>query len=377
LRFSIIINNYNYDRFLAQAIESALAVDWESKEVIVVDDGSTDDSRLVIAQFGARVTAILTENGGQAGAANRGFAQSTGDVVIFLDADDVLLPSVARQVAAAWAPGVAKVQYGMIYVDRELRPLGRQYPVYNERHTPELVFSSMRKTGGYLMSPTSGNAWSRDFLKVVSPMPTRDDGLEYIDQYLNKLAPFFGQVVSLRSSQCLYRQHGENEMRTHARLSRPAGRSESAGRRQGRNESGHASTEGHLRWYPRQLRQCEAADRLADQLLRREQRWQQIPCENEYHMTLAFVSKRFFPDLYPDRLIDLLRHYWRTVWQGEHNSRWKAMLFAWSLIVAAAPRPIAGRVVAIRDPYQGAGKAKRLLRLARLVRPLLGPAIPR
>jgi glycosyltransferase involved in cell wall biosynthesis len=377
LRFSIIINNYNYGRFLAQAIESALAVDWESKEVIVVDDGSTDDSRPTIEQFGLRVAAIFTENGGQARAANAGVAQSTGDAIIFLDADDLLLPSVARQVAAAWSPGVAKVQYGMIYVDRELRPLGRQFPVYSERHTPELVSSSMRKRGGYLMSPTSGNAWSRDFLKVVFPIPTRDDGLEYIDQYLNKLAPFFGYVVSLRSSQCLYRQHGENEMLTHARLRRSGERPEPPHRRQGENESRHASTARHLQWYPRQLRQIEAADRLADQLLRREQRWHRIPCGSEYYMTLAFVSKRFFPDLYPGRLIDLLQQYWRAVWRGEFSSRWKAALFAWSLIVATAPRPIAGWFVVIRDQGLTARKANGLVRLARLVRPLLGPAIPR
>ena len=258
-------------------------------------------------------------------------------------------------------------------MDRELRPLGRQFPVYSEQHTPELVLWSMRTTGAYLMSPTSGNAWSRDFLKVVFPIPTRDDGLEYIDQYLNKLAPFFGDVVSLRSSQCLYRRHGGNEMLTHARLRLSAERSESPYR----HAENDASTAGHLQWYPRQLRQIEAVDRLVEQLLRREQRWHRIPFGGEYNMTLAFVSKRFFPDLYPDRLIDLLQQYWRTVWRGEFSSRWKAALFVWSLVIAAAPRPIAGLVVAIRDFEQTPGNANGLVRLARLVRPLLGRAIPR
>ena len=129
--------------------------------------------------------------------------------------------------------------------------------------------------------------------------------------------------------------------------------------------------------YPRQLRQIEAVDRLAEQLLQREQRWHRIPFEGEYNMTLAFVSKRFFPDLYPDRLIDLLQQHWRAVWRDEFSARWKAALFAWSLAVAAAPRPIAGWLVVIRDQGLTAGKAKGLVRLARLVRPLLGPAIPR
>jgi glycosyltransferase involved in cell wall biosynthesis len=176
VKLSIIINNYNYARFVGQAIESSIAVDWADKEIIAVDDGSTDGSRVVIEAFGDRVIPIFTANGGQARAANIGFARSTGDVVIFLDADDVLLPTVAQQVTAAWRPSVAKVQYSLIYVDTALRPLGRQWPVYTAKHTPELVSRLMRQTGAYLSPPTSGNAWSRDFLREVFPLPNRDQG---------------------------------------------------------------------------------------------------------------------------------------------------------------------------------------------------------
>src|SRR5690606_10573340 len=65
---SVIVPNYNYARFLGAAIESALAQTYEPIEVIVVDDGSTDDSRHVIAGFGNRVRALFQENRGQAGA---------------------------------------------------------------------------------------------------------------------------------------------------------------------------------------------------------------------------------------------------------------------------------------------------------------------
>src|SRR4051812_16040279 len=90
---SIIINNYNYGHFLRDAIDSALAQTYPCTEVIVVDDGSTDDSREVIAGYGQRVTAVFKENGGQASAFNAGFAASRGEVVVFLDADDTLLPN--------------------------------------------------------------------------------------------------------------------------------------------------------------------------------------------------------------------------------------------------------------------------------------------
>src|SRR5438128_12254393 len=86
----IVVNNYNYGRFLREAIESALAQAYEHVSVIVVDDGSTDDSREVIATFGDRIVPVLKENGGQASACNAGFAHSKGDIVVFRDADDVL-----------------------------------------------------------------------------------------------------------------------------------------------------------------------------------------------------------------------------------------------------------------------------------------------
>jgi cellulose synthase/poly-beta-1,6-N-acetylglucosamine synthase-like glycosyltransferase len=93
---SIIIDNYNYGRLLKDAIDSALAQTYRNTEVIVVDDGSTDNSREIIAGYGDRIIPVLKENGGQASALNAGFAVSQGDVILFLDADDVLLPTAAE-----------------------------------------------------------------------------------------------------------------------------------------------------------------------------------------------------------------------------------------------------------------------------------------
>ena len=93
LPVSIIIANYNYARFLSRAIDSALDQDHAQVEVIVVDDASTDGSAEVIASSGGRIKACLREeNGGHAAAFNTGFAASRGAIVLFLDADDYLLP---------------------------------------------------------------------------------------------------------------------------------------------------------------------------------------------------------------------------------------------------------------------------------------------
>src|SRR5919198_2354777 len=110
---SIIITNYNYGHFLGEAIESALAQTHGHVEVIVVDDGSTDNSRKIIRQYGDRILPVLKQNAGQASAFNVGFRRASGSAIIFLDADDVLDRDTAARVAAAFAsrPELAKVHY--------------------------------------------------------------------------------------------------------------------------------------------------------------------------------------------------------------------------------------------------------------------------
>src|ERR1700760_3744065 len=117
MKLSVIIANYNYRNFVGAAIESALAVDWPDKEVIVVDDDSTDDSRSIIEGFGSNVAAYFRPKSHQLGAHMFGFGQSTGDVIIFLDADDLLEPEVMQEVAKVWRPGVSKVQYRMTLIN--------------------------------------------------------------------------------------------------------------------------------------------------------------------------------------------------------------------------------------------------------------------
>jgi glycosyltransferase involved in cell wall biosynthesis len=101
MRLSIIINNFNYGRFISTAIDSALAVDWPDKEVIVVDDGSTNDSRDIIARYADGIIPVLKENGGQCDAVNTGFVRATGEAVIILDSDDRLFPDVGRRLFGA------------------------------------------------------------------------------------------------------------------------------------------------------------------------------------------------------------------------------------------------------------------------------------
>ena len=99
---SILINNYNYARFLDEAIDSALSQNYPRKEIIVVDDGSTDNSREIISRYGDRIIPIFKENGGQASAFNAGVARCQGDILCFLDSDDFFHPDKLERVAAAF-----------------------------------------------------------------------------------------------------------------------------------------------------------------------------------------------------------------------------------------------------------------------------------
>jgi glycosyltransferase involved in cell wall biosynthesis len=88
---SVVIPNYNYARYLRIAVESVLAQTQEC-EIIVVDDGSRDDSRSVISTFGDRVRSIYQSNAGVSAARNAGIAIANGEFIGFLDADDVWHP---------------------------------------------------------------------------------------------------------------------------------------------------------------------------------------------------------------------------------------------------------------------------------------------
>ncbi len=99
---SLVINNYNYGRFLAEAIDSALKQTYPHTEVIVVDDGSTDNSRDITASYGDNISPVLKQNGGQASAFIAGFAASKGEIICFLDSDDMFLPEKVADIVDAF-----------------------------------------------------------------------------------------------------------------------------------------------------------------------------------------------------------------------------------------------------------------------------------
>ncbi|MPZ22513.1 MAG: glycosyltransferase [Dehalococcoidia bacterium] len=219
---SIIVNNYNYADFLKEAIDSALAQTYENIEVLVVDDGSTDASRALIAAYGGRIIPIFKENGGQASSFNAGFGASSGEVVVFLDADDVLLPDALLHVVPLFDDRrVAKVHWPLLEIDERGKRTGR---FRGDPSLPEGDFRERLIAAGpriFSTHPTSGNAWSRRFLEEFLPVPEQKFRI-CADFYLFTMAFAFGEVRSLSDPQAYWRKHDSNHYHATPFLERAA-----------------------------------------------------------------------------------------------------------------------------------------------------------
>ena len=206
LRISIVVTCYNYDKYVGLAIDSALAQTYSNVEIIVVDDGSMDNSGTVISSYGNRIRAIRQSNQGHIAACNRGYMEATGELVIFLDADDVLFPNMAAEVAGAWTPNSVKVQYELDIIDGSGAYLGRKFCNFVDGYNASRVKADFQSRGTYRWPVTVGNAYSRWFLDLMMPLtvPLAPDGV------LNTVAPLYGDVVTIPSSLASYRIHGNN-----------------------------------------------------------------------------------------------------------------------------------------------------------------------
>lgn len=206
---SVIINNYNYDRFLKEAVESALGQNYENKEIIVVDDGSTDRSREIIESYGDRVISIFKENGGQASAMNAGFRVSKGEWICFLDSDDIWFHEKISKIVerARRNPDAIMIYHKVQQISSQGKPLGKPIPSILLRGNIERMV--LRSGGWWMFPPNSANCFRRDFLEKVMEIP-EDEFKICADAYLADLSPFFGDIDSVDRVLTFYRLHGNN-----------------------------------------------------------------------------------------------------------------------------------------------------------------------
>lgn len=326
MKISVIVTNHNYAPFLRDAIDSALAVRWPDKEVVVVDDGSTDSSRAVMESYGGRIRALFKANGGQPSAANFAYPHSTGDLIFFLDSDDILLPEAAEVAIKEWYPGVSKVQFPMMVIDCAGKPAGSIYPNnFSAHYAPEMIKQRLLRTGIYPNSPTTGNLWSRELCDRVFPVPEGE--LAGVDSYLLMAAPLYGDVITLSTPLAKYRVHDSN-IWSQTRFD-PA----------------------KLSYYCQQeaTRTAYLVTRAEELNLRLEA--ERLLSQNHVHLMSRISSRRLSAQHpYPsDRIARLLWHSYRAVLSDPSiSTRTKALLLIWFTGVAISPRPLARYLCELR-----------------------------
>ncbi len=321
---SIVVNNYNYGRYLRQAVDSALGQTYSRLEVVVVDDGSTDDSRALITAYGILVVAVLKENGGQASAFNEGFARTTGELVLFLDADDYLYPTAVERAVAAWRPGLAKVHYRLQTVD----DFGEHGGLYPPATTPlargDLV-PMLLEHGSYTYPPTSANVFSRAVLEQILPMPTAAYRL-CADAFLIQSTPFYGEVEAIDEPLAAYRIHGGNGW-TQPML-RPGGENDAARFRE---------------VLLHDLQKCEVVAATARKLGYESPAVASL--QNWEFLKVRLGSLRLEPQKHPvagDSARGLAAAGIRAVWQHSRMSRKRRLVHSvWFGFVGVLPRPAA------------------------------------
>jgi hypothetical protein len=206
---SILINNYNYGRFLGDAIDSALGQSYPCIEIVVVDDGSTDNSRAVIETYAERVVPVFKQNGGQASAFNAGFAKCQGEMVCFLDSDDIFSPGkVARVVQIL----IDHPEVGWCWdIERKFDDVtGARFPNKPASHTGRWDARHLMASGfpPGLQTACSGMSFRREILADILPMP---EGFRITSDAYVKLAALALTEGWLEQTELtLQRIHGSN-----------------------------------------------------------------------------------------------------------------------------------------------------------------------
>ncbi|MFI5096534.1 MAG: glycosyltransferase family 2 protein [Candidatus Acidiferrales bacterium] len=207
---TVLITTYNYGRFIEEAIESVLSQDYpaDKMEIVVVDDGSTDDTAERVKKYESKIKYFQKPNGGQASALNFGFARARGEIIALLDADDFFLPGKLACVTEAFQSDPA---LGMVY--HSLQEWNTQT---NERHEANfpLISGDIRTVPGLFFSyyphPTSCVSFRRTSLARLLPIP---EVIRMIaDAYLVNLIPFLSSIRAVPESFIVYRIHGENSL---------------------------------------------------------------------------------------------------------------------------------------------------------------------
>lgn len=228
---SIIIANHNYEQYLQEAIQSALDQTYQNIEVIVVDDGSNDNSKTIISSFGSKIISIFQSNQGQSASWNAGIARCSGDLICFLDSDDVFLPNKIETLVELYKtlnPNQSFLLYHRLQEINEkseifpqlfppqIRNLAKENVTHHESlqllSTSEQMIRHIHQTGfsPFLGHSPSGFLINQTLAKMAFPLPVEPSLLHGADHYLTRAASLLGSVYSFNQVLGYYRIHNKS-----------------------------------------------------------------------------------------------------------------------------------------------------------------------
>ena len=211
---SVLITNYNYGRFLRQAIESALGQSYPPTEVIVSDDGSQDDSCEIAESYiqrGEPVTLLRGKHQGMAGSLNAAFRASSGEIVCLLDADDYFLPGKIEAVVSAFrsAPEAGFAIHRAQMIDRHSRQRG-VYPLLSSLPRGDCLEATLHNAGVLMgLPPTSNLSLRHEVALSIFPIPENFSG--YAEQVIHRIAPLVTSICAIDKPLSVWRLHGTND----------------------------------------------------------------------------------------------------------------------------------------------------------------------
>jgi glycosyltransferase involved in cell wall biosynthesis len=204
---SVIIPTYNRANYLTESVESVLQQKHAGSgyEIIVVDDGSTDETAEVLAPHMPHIRYVAQENAGQGAARNHGLQLAQGKYVLFLDSDDVLLPDALSDMLSCIGgqSGIDAVQGGWRYVNASLEKLSESQPWHR---SPQLNLDTLIRNSPLFVG---GMLCRRACVNQVGGFDTSLKQVEDVD-FVIRLGLLGCKFTWLKQSVVLYRQHDSN-----------------------------------------------------------------------------------------------------------------------------------------------------------------------
>jgi glycosyltransferase involved in cell wall biosynthesis len=200
-----VVPAYNYARFLPEALDSLLGQTVPFGKIVVVDDGSTDDTPEVLARYAGRVEAVRISNSGQLGACVEGLGRTTSDYVYFMDADDYVPRDFVQTLLPLLSDRPDKVQFQLRGVDVDGVETGSVFPTYPPGYGSAQAKNDNNRIGFYICPPTSGNVYRCETLRAVDfgKLNPRD----FIDGTPTLVMPYLGSIKSINVPLAYYRVH--------------------------------------------------------------------------------------------------------------------------------------------------------------------------